>query len=127
MSYNEYYGIDSWRLVCPQGGALVDGEVVPWDNSMCDPSGNFDEGACTAQWGGYYTEWLGNEVSTGPSHCVQYAKYGNTCCHWGQCHSDIWDDVIRPISMGSPNRDTDGTISEHISDVNYTLWFFDDK
>jgi len=118
------YGIMSWRLNC--GGSPIPGGE--WDHSMCDPAGNFDEGACAAQWEGSYEEWLGEEVWSGTSHCVQIAKYGNNCC-WGRsCYSDEWEEWWDHISSASmPNRDPDGIISEHISDVNYTLWFFDDK
>ena len=60
----------------------------------------------------------------------------NQCCHLG-CSSDDDDDggwidpgiIIKNRSNRTfdPTSEYDQTISEHISDVNYTLWFFDDK
>ena len=135
INFNTSDGVYSSELFCPPKGSInVDPNnpnAEPWSHDMCDPLGDFDDQACADQYGGTYEDWFGENVFTGVSHCVQYPSWGNSCC-WGYgCSVDDWNDWINNsvISMASVNRNRahDGTISEHISDVNYTLWFFDDK
>ena len=64
-------------------------------------------------------------------HCMNISSMGYSPCCPHDCtpyddydFDDNWWEHSRSMS---PLPEFGGTISEHISDVNYTLWFFDDK